>query len=77
VPGDPNPSVGDGGRLDLEVRENGLVRLVFKTTLDRLAELNRRLAEEAMFRQMFLADPPAILARYGITADPVVFLRPL
>lgn len=64
---------GDTERVDLEVRENGQVRLTIHTTLNDLAELNKRLAEDVVFRRIFLADPARILATYGITADPAVF----
>ncbi len=71
--GDKERGAGDKERVDLEVRENGQVRLTIHTTLNDLAKLNRRLTEDAIFRQMFLADPVRILATYGITADPAVF----
>lgn len=71
--GDRERGQGDKERVDLEVRENGQVRLTIHTTLNDLAELNKRLAEDVVFRRIFLADPARILATYGITADPAVF----
>lgn len=64
-----------GVPVDLDIAENGPVRFRLRTTCERLAELNLRLAEDAAYHRSFWENPIECLAAYGIAADPIVFAK--